>query len=99
VVRLGAVVIAMEVTALAVAFGYFGWPVLLIGAPVLLGTALVLLLVRASEAPRRKLQEHRAARWDAGAQLPGGLMSGFFQIPKQGGPVEVPEPIRAAGGH
>ena len=79
-VRLGALVVAMEVAALAVACAYFGWPVLLIGAPTLVGTVLVLLFVRASEGPRRKLQEHRAARWDPDAAVPGGLMSGFFEI-------------------
>jgi hypothetical protein len=82
VLRLGAVVVAMEFAALAVAYAYFGWPVLLIGAPALVGTVLVLLVVRASEGPRRKLHEHRAARWDPNATLPGGLMSGFFQPSK-----------------
>jgi hypothetical protein len=80
--RMGAAVLAMEGAALAVAYAYFGWPVLLVGAPALVGTLLVLLVVRASEGPRRKLQEHRAARWDQGAALPGGLMSGFFEVSK-----------------
>ncbi len=80
--RLGAMVIALEIAALAVAYAYFGWPILLIGAPALLGTVMVLLFVRASEMPRRKLQEHRAAQWDPEAALPGGLMSGFFEIAK-----------------
>jgi len=43
----------------------------------------VLVFVRASEAPRRKLHEHRAARWDPNAALPGGLMSGFFEVSRQ----------------
>ncbi|MFD1528203.1 hypothetical protein [Pseudonocardia aurantiaca] len=81
-VRMGAAVIAMEGAALVVAYAYFGWPVLLVGVPVLLGTLLVLLFVRASEGPRRKLHEHRAARWDPEAALPGGLMSGFFEAKK-----------------
>lgn len=81
--RLGAMVVAMEVAALAVAYAYFGWPVLLIGVPALVGTVFVLLVVRASEGPRRKLQEHRAARWDPEAALPGGLMSGFFDPSKR----------------
>lgn len=80
VLRLGAMVIAMELAAVAVAFAYFGWPVLLIGAPALVGTVMVLVVVRASEAPRRMLQEHRAARWDPDAAQPGGLMSGFFEV-------------------
>jgi hypothetical protein len=83
VLRLGAMVVAMELAALVVAYVYFGWPVLLIGGPVLLGTVLVLLVVRASEGPRRKLHEHRAARWDPEAAVPGGLMSGFFEAPKR----------------
>jgi hypothetical protein len=83
VLRMGTVVVAMELAAVLVAYVYFGWPVLLIGAPAVVGTVMVLLFVRASEAPRRKLQEHRAARWDPDAALPGGLMSGFFEVSKQ----------------
>lgn len=76
-------VVAMELAAVLVAFAYFGWPVLLIGAPAVVGTVMVLLFVRASEAPRRILQAHRAARWDPDAALPGGLMSGFFEVSRQ----------------
>ena len=83
VLRMGATVVAMELAAVVVAYAYFGWPVLLIGAPALVGTVVVLLVVRASEAPRRKLQEHRAARWDPDAAVPGGLMSGFFEVSKK----------------
>lgn len=98
--RLGTAVIAMETVALTVAFLTFGWPVLLVGAPLMIGTVLVLIVVRLSEAPRRLLQEHRAAqwaaetRWDAEATVQGGLMSGFFEIPAQGGPVDVPDSVR-----
>jgi hypothetical protein len=83
VLRLGATIVAMELVALVVAYGYFGWAVLVIGTPALVFTAGVLLAVRASEAPRRKLQAHRAARWDPEAAVPGGLMSGFFDPSKQ----------------
>jgi hypothetical protein len=76
-------VVAMELAAVLVAYGYFGWPVLLVGAPALVGTVAVLLFVRASEAPRRRLHAHRAARWDPDAALPGGLMSGFFEVSRQ----------------
>jgi hypothetical protein len=76
-------VVAMELAAGLVAYGYFGWPVLVIGAPVVVLTLVALLVVRASEAPRRILQDHRAARWDPEAALPGGLMSGFFEVSKQ----------------
>jgi hypothetical protein len=83
VLRLGAMVVAMELAAVMVAYGYFGWPILVVGVPALVGTVLVLLFVRASEAPVRRLQAHRAARWDPEAALPGGLMSGFFDVSGQ----------------
>jgi hypothetical protein len=83
VLRMGATVVAMELAAGLVAFGYFGWPVLVIGVPVIVLTLVALLVVRASEAPRRRLQEHRASRWDPEAAVPGGLMSGFFEVSKQ----------------
>jgi hypothetical protein len=97
--RLGATVMAMETAALVVALLEFGWPVLLVGAPLMLGTVLVLLVVKLSEAPRKRLQAHRAAqwaekRWDGEATVQGGLMSGFFEIPAQGGPVDVPDSVR-----
>jgi hypothetical protein len=71
----------MGVAALMVAYLSFGWPVLLIGVPALVAVGLVVLAVLASEAPRRKLAEHRATRFDPSAQIPGGLMSGFFEVP------------------
>ena len=83
--RMGATVVAMELAAVFVAYAYFGWPVLLIGAPAVVGTVMVLLFVRASERPRKMLQEHRAARWDPDAALPGGLMSGFFEVSRPRG--------------
>ena len=81
--RMGATVVALEMVAALVAYGYFGWPVLVIGVPVIVLTVIALLVVRASEAPRRILQEHRASRWDPNAALPGGLMSGFFEVSRQ----------------
>jgi hypothetical protein len=83
VLRMGATVVALEMVAALVAYGYFGWPVLVIGVPVIVLTVIALLVVRASEAPRRILQEHRASRWDPNAALPGGLMSGFFEVSRQ----------------
>lgn|GEM_PF-3013488 len=80
-VRLGMAVLAMEAMALIVALLAFGWPALLVGGPLLVGTVVALVVVRLSEGPRRRLQERRATRWDADATLPGGLMSGFFEIP------------------
>lgn len=81
--RMGATVVAMELAAGLVAYGYFGWPVLMIGVPVIVLTLIALLVVRASEAPRRMLQEHRESRWDPNAALPGGLMSGFFEVSRR----------------
>jgi hypothetical protein len=83
VLRMGAMVVAMELAAVLVAYGYFGWPVLVIGGPVIVLTLVALLVVRASEAPRRVLQAHRASRWDPDAALPGGLMSGFFEVSRK----------------
>ncbi|NMH98937.1 hypothetical protein [Pseudonocardia acidicola] len=87
--RLAGAVIAMEVAALVVAYLAFGWLVLLVGAPLLVGTVLVLVAVRATEVARRKLQDLRPTRWDIDAPAPGGLMSGFFEIPRQGGSMQV----------
>ena len=81
--RMGATVVAMEMAAGLVAYGYFGWPVLVIGVPVIVLTLIALLFVRASEVPRRMLQAHRASRWDPNATLPGGLMSGFFEVSRR----------------
>ncbi|MFC5996034.1 hypothetical protein ACFQE5_17655 [Pseudonocardia hispaniensis] len=91
VARMVAAVMGMEIAALVFAYLAFGWPVLLIGAPVLVGTVLLLLVVRASEAPRRRLQAARATRWETQTPLPGGLMSGFFEIPAP----RSPEPWEA----
>jgi hypothetical protein len=73
----------MGFVALVVAYLFFGWPVLLIGIPACIAVDLVVIAVLASEAPRRRLEAHRATRFDPAAQLPGGLMSGFFEVNKQ----------------
>jgi hypothetical protein len=83
VLRMGVMVVGLEMAAVLVAYGYFGWPILVIGVPVIVLTLVALLVIRASEAPRRMLQEHRASRWDPNAALPGGLMSGFFEVSRQ----------------
>jgi hypothetical protein len=82
----------MGLAALVVAYLFFGWPVLLVGVPAFVGVALVVGAVVLFEAPRRKLEEHRASRFDPSAQLPGGLMSGFFEMPKAR-PTELKDPI------
>jgi hypothetical protein len=83
VARLGAAVVGMGLVALVVAYLFFGWPVLLVGVPAFVAVGLVVVAVLASEAPRRKLEEQRALRFDPSAQLPGGLMSGFFEVNRQ----------------
>jgi fatty acid desaturase len=73
-------VVGLEVVAVLVAYLGFGWPVLLVGIPVVVGTVFVLLAVHLSEKPRERLAEARAARYEE-PPLPGGLMSGFFEVP------------------
>jgi hypothetical protein len=89
VARLGAVVIAMGLAALFVAYMGFGWPVLVVGVPALLATGLAVLIAAAGEALRRRRQERLADRWQDEAQPPGGLMSGFFEMPVQAGPADI----------
>ncbi|MCW0213560.1 MAG: hypothetical protein OJJ54_09385 [Pseudonocardia sp.] len=76
-------VIAMEFVALVVGYLAFGWPVLVVGAPVIVGTALVLLVAHLSEGPRRRLAELRASRREQPRPAQGGLMSGFYELPVQ----------------
>jgi fatty acid desaturase len=80
VARLGVAVVGMGFVALVVAYLFFGWPVLLVGGPVFVAIGLVVVAVLVSEAPRRRLEAHRATRFDPSAQVPGGLMSGFFEV-------------------
>lgn len=81
--RLGVAVVGMGLVALVVAYLFFDWPVLLVGVPAFVAVVLVVVAVLASEKPRRKLEEHRATRFDPAAQVPGGLMSGFFEVNPQ----------------
>lgn len=94
--RSGGAVIAMEVVALVVAYLAFDWPALLVGAPLLVGTALVLLVVRVAERSRPAPAVPPAAPWDPTATVPGGLMSGFFEIPAQAAAPRTTTP-RASG--
>lgn len=80
-VRVGAAVVAMEVAALALATLVFGWVALVVGAPALLATGVVLTALRVSRGPLRRLQERRASRWEQDGPEQGGLMSGFFVVP------------------
>ena len=82
----------MELAALTVAVLAFGWAVLLVGAPLFVGTLVVLAVVRLWELVRSRLERRRATRWDEAAALPEGLMSGFFAVSA------IPEqPLDAAG--
>jgi hypothetical protein len=83
VVRMAGAVIAMEVVALVVAYLAFGWPMLVVGTPLIVGTALVLLVVHVSEEPRRRLAAFRAGRRKQPRPPQGGLMSGFYELPVQ----------------
>jgi len=65
--RIAVAVLVMEAVALGLAVAVFGWAVLVVGAPVLLATALVLAVIAASSGPRRRLRAHRAARFDPAA--------------------------------
>ena len=78
-VRMVAVVIALEVAALVVGYLAFDLAALFVGAPLVVVTLLVLAVVLAAEGPRRRLAAQRAQRWDPQAAEPGGLMSGFFE--------------------
>ncbi len=100
--RMGAAIVGLELAALIVAVLAFGWPVLLVGVPLLVCTLVALAVVRLWELVRRRLDRQQATRWDQAAALPEGLMSGFFAVsavPEQPPlpPVDVPM-LRAARG-
>jgi hypothetical protein len=78
--RMGAAVVGMELAALIVAVLAFGWPVLLVGVPLFVGTLVALVLVRLWELVRSRVERQRATRWDQAAAVPEGLMSGFFAV-------------------
>lgn len=89
--RMGALVIGMEVAAVGVAVYGFGVLVLLIGVPLIVVTVLIVLVAAVSERNRRVRQERAEAAEEARAidpegtvYLGRGLMSGFFELP---GPV------------
>jgi hypothetical protein len=87
----------MGLVALVVAYLSFGWPVLLIGVPALVAVGLVVVAVLAFEAPRRRLEAHRATRFDPSIQVPGGLMSGFFEVSAPPRAAELSDRPRTAG--
>ena len=90
--RLGAAVVAMQVTALVLSTVVFGWPAAVVGLPLLLGTVLVLLTVWAVRRPVQKLQERRATRWEQESPASGGLMSGSSNFPPR-----APDPSPRSG--
>ena len=77
--RMGAAIVGMELAALIVAVLAFGWPVLLVGAPLFVGTLVALAVVRLWELVRRRLERRRATRWDQAAALPGGPDERFLR--------------------
>lgn len=90
--RLAGVVIGMAACALLVAYLAFGWPVLVVGGPLFVGTASTLVVLAVTERPRRALLDKRHGRtagtpWmtaaERGEKPSVGLMSGFFEISPQ----------------
>jgi len=96
--RMGALVLGMEIAAVAFAVYGFGWLVLLVGVPLIIATLLIVLVAAVSERNRKA----RQARDDEAAQarkldpegtvyLGRGLMSGFFELPGAAGLPVRPE--------
>lgn len=86
--RMGAVVLGMEIAAVAVAVYGFGLLVLLVGVPLIVVTVLIVLVAAVSERNRRIRQERddqaeraRAVDPEGTVYLGRGLMSGFFELP------------------
>lgn len=71
----------MELAALGLAALWFGWVALVIGVSALLATVVTLVALVLSQGPRQRLEQRRAARWEHETPPPGGLMSGFFEVP------------------
>ncbi|MDN5918470.1 MAG: hypothetical protein L0I76_25790 [Pseudonocardia sp.] len=110
--RLAGVVIGMAACALLVAYLAFGWPVLVVGGPLLVGVATTLVVLAITERPRRALLDRRSgltgeSPWrtaaERGENPSVGLMSGFFEIspqapvPPMGGRIPAqPGPSRPA---
>lgn len=98
VTRLAGVVVGMAAAALVLAYLVFGWPVLLVGGPLLVGVAITVAVLVLTERPRAALRERRAAGagespWknaqQRGERGGNGLMSGFFEVSPQ--PSALPE--------
>ncbi|MDN5857478.1 MAG: hypothetical protein L0H84_02545 [Pseudonocardia sp.] len=86
--RVGAVLVGMELAAVAVAVYGFGPLVLLVGVPLIVVTVLIMLVAAAAERARRQRTERaeqaahtRAIDPDSTVYLGRGLMSGFFELP------------------
>lgn len=103
VTRLAGAVVGMATVALVVAYLGFGWPVLLVGGPLLVGIATTVAALVLTERPRALLRERREARaepaspWRTAAERDehvdaGGLMSGFFELNPPLGTVPGPRP-------
>ncbi|MBC3194614.1 hypothetical protein H7X46_26545 [Pseudonocardia sp. C8] len=94
--RLAGAVIGMSAVALLMAYLAFDWPVLLVGGPLFVGVTFTVLALALTERPRALLRERRASGtgaspWKGAAErgepAAGGLMSGFFEVSPQPGPL------------
>lgn len=92
VTRLAGAVVGMAAGALVVAYLGFGWPVLLLGGPLLVGVAITVMALVLTERPRAVLRERRAVvttdspskgAVERGEPADNGLMSGFFEVSPQ----------------
>ena len=77
--RMGAVIVGMELAALLVAVLAFGWPTLVVLAPLFVAT-LVAFAVFRLWAWVEPVRERRAVAGYREPAHPGGLMSGFFEV-------------------
>ncbi|SHL44549.1 Putative sensor [Pseudonocardia thermophila] len=102
--RMGALVLGMEVAAVAFALLGFGWLALLIGLPLIVATLLIVVVAAwwerrraAQQAREEQEREEAAARARAldpegTVYLTPGLMSGFFELPSAALPARPQEP-------
>lgn len=91
--RLAGAVVGMAAVALVVAYLGFGWPVLVLGGPLLVGITITVAVLVLTERPRAVLRERREGRpgpgspWrdaaERGEPTDSGLMSGFFELSPQ----------------
>ncbi|WP_156819492.1 hypothetical protein [Pseudonocardia sp. HH130630-07] len=74
--RLAGAVVGMAAVALVLAYLVFGWPVLVVGGPLLVGVAVTVLVLVLTERPRALLRQRRSAEtvvspWRSAAERAG----------------------------